>query len=174
LLGLPPARGAGRGKRSTTNPNVIRGQTRPHPGQEGALVRQVIAGLRAQYKMGGGWLRVSRRIGCCLRTSERLGLFHCSRLSSLRGLLRGERLLYHRINDSKRADQFLWEGVALAQVRDAVRTHPDLAIRTLPDEDFEGQIKCEQRGRNHEGRAPFWIAKDQYVGFLHREADASG
>ncbi len=89
------------------------------------------------------------------------------------GLLRCERLLDHRINYGKIADQFLWEGVAISQVSDAVRTHPDLAIRTLPDEDFEGQIECEERGRDHEGRAPFRIAKDQHVGLLHREADAS-
>src|SRR2546428_13211908 len=81
-----------------------------------------------------------------------------------------ERLLNHRINDCKIADQFLRDGVAISQVGDAVRTHPDLLIRTLPDEDFEGQIKCEQRGGNHEWRATFWVAKDQHVGLLHREA----
>ncbi len=77
------------------------------------------------------------------------------------------------INDGKIADQFLRDGVAISQVVDAVRTHPRLLIRTLPDEDFEGQIKCEKRGRNHEWRAAFRIAKDQHVGLLHREADAS-
>ena len=84
-----------------------------------------------------------------------------------------ERLLNHGINDGKIADQFLWDGVAISQVGHPVRTHPDLSIRTLPDEDFEGQIKGEERRRNHQGRATFRIAKDQHVGLLHREPDAS-
>ena len=84
-----------------------------------------------------------------------------------------ERLLNHGINDGKIADQFLWDGVAISQVGHPVRTHPDLTICTLPDEDFEGQIKGEERGGNHQGRATFRIAKDQHVGLLHREPDAS-
>ena len=47
-----------------------------------------------------------------------------------------------------------------------------LFIRTLPDEDFKGQIKCEERGRNHQGSATFRIAKDQHLGLLHLEADS--
>src|SRR5579864_8428443 len=89
------------------------------------------------------------------------------------GLLRCERLLNYSINDGQIADQFLRDGVAISQVSDAGRTHPDLTIRTLPDEHFEGQIKCEQRGGNHEWRATLWIAKDQHMGLLHREADSS-
>src|SRR5205807_10583105 len=61
---------------------------------------------------------------------------------------------------------------AIFQVGDAVRTHPDPILLTLPDEDFEGQIKCEERGSNHQGSATFWIAKDQHVGLLHREPDS--
>jgi len=83
-----------------------------------------------------------------------------------------ERLLNHGINYGKIADQVLWESVAISQVGDAVRTHPDPIIVTLPDEHFEGQIKCEERRSNHEWSATFWIAKDQHVGLLHREPDA--
>jgi hypothetical protein len=77
-----------------------------------------------------------------------------------------KRLLNHCINDGKIADQFLWDGVAISQVGDAVRTHPDLLIRTLPDKHFEGQIKCQERRGNHERRAAFGIAKDQHMGPL--------
>jgi len=87
-------------------------------------------------------------------------------------LLRCERLLNHRNTDGKIADQSLRESVAISQVSYTSRTHPDLTIRTLPDEDFEGQIKCQERGRNHQGRAALWIAKDQHVGLLHREANS--
>src|SRR6266404_2432941 len=83
-----------------------------------------------------------------------------------------ERLLDHSITDGKIADQFLWDDVAISQVGDAVRTHPYPIILTLPDEDFEGQIKREERGSNHQGSATFWIAKDQHMGLLHREPDA--
>ena len=61
-----------------------------------------------------------------------------------------ERLLNHGINDGKIANQFLWDGVAVSQVGHPVRTHPDLTICTLPDEDFEGQIKCEEWGSNYQ------------------------
>ncbi len=84
-----------------------------------------------------------------------------------------ECLLNHGINYGNIADQFLWDSVAISQVGHPVRTHPDLTIRTLPDEDFEGQVKGEERGGNHQGRATFRIAKDQHVGLLHREPDAS-
>src|SRR5436853_1448015 len=83
-----------------------------------------------------------------------------------------ECLLNDGINDGKIAGQFLRDGVTISQVGHTGRTHPDLLIRTLPDEDFEGQIKCQQRGRNHEWCATFRIAKDQHIGLLHREADA--
>jgi len=84
-----------------------------------------------------------------------------------------ERLLNHGINDGKIARQFLWEIVANFQVGGTGRTHPCPIIRTLPDEHFEGQIKCEQWGSNHEWRATFRIAKDQHMSLLHREADSS-
>ena len=95
------------------------------------------------------------------------------RLSSIPELSWCERLLNHGINDGKIACQFLWDGVAFSQVGDAGRTHLDLIIRALPDKDFKGQIKCEERRRNHQGRATFRIAKDQHMSLLHREADSS-
>ena len=84
-----------------------------------------------------------------------------------------ECLLNHGINYGNIADQFLWDSVAISQVGHPVRTHPYPTICTLPDEDFEGQVKGEERGGNHQGRATFRIAKDQHVGLLHREPDAS-
>src|SRR5260370_42320154 len=83
-----------------------------------------------------------------------------------------ERLLDHSITDGKIADQFLWEDVAISQVGDAVRTHPYPIILILPDEDFEGQIKREERGSNHQVSATLWIAKDQHVRLLHPEPDS--
>ncbi len=112
-----------------------------------------------------------KRFACPGRKNMHVGRKHF--VSPIPGRLRCERLLDHRINDGKIANQFLRDGVAISQVGDAVCTHPDLLIRTLPDEDFEGQIKCEQRGGNHEWRAAFRIAKDQHVGLLHRESDPS-
>lgn len=95
-----------------------------------------------------------------------------SRLSSLPAWLLGERLLNHGVTDGQLAGQFLRESVALSQVVRTGRTHPDLLfISSLPDKDFERQIKREKRGRNHEWSAPLRIAKDQDMGLLHREAN---
>jgi hypothetical protein len=95
------------------------------------------------------------------------------RLGCIPGLSLCECLLDHRINDDKITYQFQWKGIAFAQVGKAIRTHPDLTVRTLPDEDFEGQIEREEWGRDHEWGTPFRIAKDQHVCLLHREAHAS-
>ena len=48
------------------------------------------------------------------------------------------------INDGNIANQFPRDGVTISQVRHAIRTHPYLMICTLPDEYFQGQIKCEE------------------------------
>src|SRR6266566_6509115 len=83
-----------------------------------------------------------------------------------------ERLLNQGIDSGNIADQFLRDGVAISQVGHTVRTHPYLIILPLPDEHFEGQIKCEEWGSNHQRSASFRAAKDQHMGLLHREAGA--
>src|SRR6516165_7653503 len=72
------------------------------------------------------------------------------RLSTISGMLWFDRLFNHRINDGKITGQSLRDVVAISQVGYTGRSHPDLIICTLPHEDFEGQIKGEERGRNHE------------------------
>ena len=83
-----------------------------------------------------------------------------------------ECLLDQGINSGNVADQFLWESVANFQIGDAGRTHPDPIIFTLPDEHFEGQIKCQKWGSYHQWSASFRAAKDQHMGLLHLETDS--
>src|SRR5712692_2694024 len=85
-----------------------------------------------------------------------------------------QRLLNQGINSGNVADQFLRDRVAIPQVVGAGRTHPDPIILALPDEHFEGQIKCQEWGSNHQRSASFRVAKDQHMGLLHREADSFG
>jgi hypothetical protein len=97
-------------------------------------------------------------------------IWHLHDLADSTEALALERLLNQDINSGDVADQFLWDSVANLQVGGAGRTHPYSLILTLPDKHFEGQIKCEQRGSNHQWRASFRTAKDQHMGLLHLEA----
>src|SRR2546426_209413 len=83
-----------------------------------------------------------------------------------------ECLLNQRLNSGNVTDQFLRDSVASLKIGDAGSTHPYPIIITLPDEDFQGQIKSEERGSNHQRSARFRIAKDQHMGLLHLEADS--
>ncbi len=64
-------------------------------------------------------------------------------LASANVTLALEHLLNQGISYGQVPNQFLWDRVAVFQVRDAGRTHPDLIIPTLPDEHFEWQFKCQ-------------------------------
>src|SRR6266566_5741984 len=83
-----------------------------------------------------------------------------------------ERPLNQGIDSGNVADQFLRDQVAIPQVVGTGRTHPYPIILPLPDEYFEGQIKCEKWRSNHQRSAGFRVAKDQHMGLLHREADS--